>query len=209
MTIRKALIMVDLQNDFCSGGHLAVPGGEDVIAHANLLQPQFDLIVATQDWHPQDHMSFATNHPGSHIGDELIIDGVKQVLWPKHCVQGEQGAMFHPDLNLERVHKIFHKGTDKQIDSYSAFFDNAHRRSTGLGEYLRSENISTVYILGLATDYCVKYSALDAAKEGFEVYVIADACRGVELKSGDISNAIAEMKAANIHVITMKDIAKA
>lgn len=206
MPSKKALIMVDLQNDFCSGGRLAVPSGEYVIPLANALERHFDLIVATQDWHPHDHMSFAVNHPDQSIGDIISVDGIPQVLWPEHCVQDSKGAEFHPDLKREMINKVIHKGSDKRIDSYSAFFDNAHRRATGLGDYLVSEGVQEVYIMGLATDYCVKYSALDALHLGFEVYVIEDACRGIDLHPGDINAAISEMRAAGAHIIQSSDI---
>ncbi|HLB42200.1 MAG TPA: bifunctional nicotinamidase/pyrazinamidase [Gammaproteobacteria bacterium] len=203
---KKALIIVDLQNDFCPGGNLAVPGGDEVIPLANKLQPHFDLVVATQDWHPPDHASFASNHPGHTVGDLITLEDLPQILWPDHCVQGSRGAEFHPQLDTHLVKKIFRKGVDKNIDSYSAFFDNAHRRSTGLNDYLKQEKIETLYLMGLATDYCVKYSVLDAIQEGFHVYVIVDACRGVELNLGDISKALEEMRIAQAHFIHVNDI---
>lgn len=203
MIAKKALIMVDLQNDFCAGGNLAVPGGDEVIPMANQLQDCFDLIIATQDWHPQDHMSFASNHSGAKVGEVMMLDHFAQVLWPDHCVQGSKGAEFHPLLQTKHIHKIFHKGINKHIDSYSAFFDNAHKRATGLADYLREHGVSDVYIMGLATDYCVKFSSLDAAHEGFNVFVIKDACRGVELKAGDIERAFAEMQAAGVELVDM------
>jgi nicotinamidase/pyrazinamidase len=204
MSHKKALLLIDLQNDFCLHGSLAVPGGDEVIALANALQPHFDCIIATQDWHPHDHLSFAANHPDKQIGDEIILAGLPQLLWPVHCVQHSKGAEFHPQLNTQKITRIFHKGTEKKIDSYSAFFDNAHLRSTGLGDYLHQQHVKEIYLMGLATDYCVKYSALDAKQLGFEVYVIEDACRGVELKAGDIDRAIMEMKAAGVHFIKSK-----
>jgi nicotinamidase/pyrazinamidase len=203
---KKALLMVDLQNDFCSGGHLAVPGGEEVIPLANRLQPFFQHVIATKDWHPEDHTSFAVNHPGRSVGEEIMLGDVLQVLWPAHCVQDTQGAEFHAGLDTKRVEKIFHKGTNKFIDSYSAFFDNAHLASTGLGDYLKNEKITDIYIIGRATDYCVKFSALDAAKLGFHVYIIEDACRGVELHTGDIASAIAEMRLAGVEVIQSAEL---
>lgn len=206
MNSKNALILVDLQNDFCLGGSLAVPGGDEVISFANQLQEHFDLVVATQDWHPNDHMSFAVNHPAHQVGEVVVIDDFPQVLWPVHCVQESEGAKLHPRLKTTAIARIFHKGTEQKIDSYSAFFDNAHRRATGLGDYLKSKGIETVYIMGLATDYCVKYSALDAIQLGFEVYVIADACRGVELKAGDTATALAEMRAANVKIIQSEAI---
>jgi nicotinamidase/pyrazinamidase len=209
MTKKKALIMVDLQNDFCPGGALAVPDGDAIILLANKLQPYFDLVVATQDWHPNDHMSFAANHAEYEVGARIEIDGLSQVLWPTHCVQNSKGAEFHSHLNTDQIRQIFHKGTDVKIDSYSAFFDNAHLRSTGLYDYLLSEQVEDVYIMGLATDYCVKYSSLDAAHLGFHVHVIQDACRGIDLYPGDIDHAFAEMRAAGIAIIQVEDIVKA
>lgn len=200
--------MVDLQNDFCYGGNLAVPDGDSVVTLANLLQSHFDLVLATQDWHPADHMSFASNHPGHKISDVLMIDGVEQVLWPDHCIQNSKGAEFHPQLQTKKINAVFHKGVDKNIDSYSAFFDNAHKRSTGLNDYLRNKQIKDIYILGLATDYCVKYSSLDAAHLGFNVHVIQDACRGVELNKGDIEKAFSEMKASGVTLVDSKEILK-
>ncbi len=201
MNNKKALILVDLQNDFCPGGNLAVTFGDEVIPLANQLQTQFDLVIATQDWHPADHASFASNHPGHQVGEVINLNGISQILWPDHCVQQTPGAAFHPQLHTEKIKKIFYKGTDKSVDSYSAFFDNAHLRATGLNEYLREHDITDIYIMGLATDYCVKYSALDAAQLGFNAYLIVDACRGVELKPGDVEAAIQEMEKAGIKII--------
>lgn len=203
---RKALILVDLQLDFCPGGNLAVPEGDCVIPLANQLQPHFDVVVATQDWHPADHMSFAANHAGKNIGDVIQVHGISQVLWPSHCVQNSKGAEFHPLLEVEHVKRVFHKGTDRFVDSYSAFFDNEHLRATGLAAYLQDQGIQDVYIMGLATDYCVKFSCLDAVKLGFNVYMIEDACRGVELAKGDIAHAIQEMQAAGVKLITVNTI---
>lgn len=209
MTAKKALILVDLQNDFCEGGSLEVAEGSQVVPIANHLQACFDLIVATQDWHPADHGSFAANHPGHGIGDVVTLGHVKQILWPVHCVQNTYGAQFHADLDVTRISRIFHKGTHKNLDSYSTFFDNEHLRATGLGDYLIMEGVRDVYLLGLATDYCVKYSALDAKKLGFNVFVIEDACRGIDLAPGDVNAALAEMRSAGIHLISSVDILKA
>lgn len=203
---KRALILVDIQNDFCAGGSLAVPGGDEVVPIINLLQPEFDYVIATQDWHPTDHTSFAANHPNYAVGDVLMLNNISQILWPIHCVQNSRGAEFHPLLDKHYIKKIFHKGADKEIDSYSAFFDNAHLRSTGLGDYLKQENVEEVYIAGLATDYCVKFSAFDATYLGFDVYVITDACRGVELRSGDIENAFEEMAQRGAKLITSSEI---
>ncbi|HEX2549134.1 MAG TPA: bifunctional nicotinamidase/pyrazinamidase [Gammaproteobacteria bacterium] len=204
----KALIMVDLQNDFCRGGSLEVPDANAVIPHANELQNYFDEVIASKDWHPKDHMSFASNHPGKKVNDILEIDGIKQILWPDHCVQNTKGADFHPDLFTQKISKIIYKGTDKHIDSYSAFFDNAHLRETDLKDYLHAKNIKKLYFMGLATDYCVKYSCLDAVDLGFETYFIEDACRGVELVFGDVALAIEAMKAKGVKVIRVQDVAR-
>lgn len=197
---KTALILVDLQNDFCPGGNLAVPGGDQVIALANQWQARFDCVIATKDWHPPDHVSFASNHPQHHVGETIILNGIPQILWPDHCIQKSIGSEFHPDLETHRIKKIFYKGSDKDIDSYSAFFDNAHQRSTGLSEYLKAQGIETVYIMGLATDYCVKYSALDAVSLGFHTIVIPEGCRGVDLNTGDITRAFEEMIAKGVQI---------
>lgn len=205
--MKKALVLVDLQNDFIPGGSLAVREGDAVIPVANAVQKKFDgLILATQDWHPKNHGSFASNHAGKHPGEVIELGGLQQVLWPDHCVQGSRGAQFHPVLDRTRVQKVFRKGTDPAIDSYSTFFDNAHRKSTGLGDYLKSEEITDVYLLGLATDYCVKYSALDSVHLGFKTHVILDGCRGVELAKGDTQAAVDEMKKAGVQILTSADL---
>jgi len=157
----RALILVDIQNDFLPGGSLAVPDGDAVVPVANAVKGRFDLVVATQDWHPAEHGSFASSHPGTKPGETGELVGLPQVFWPDHCVQGSDGARLHRDLDLHAV-TIFRKGTDPEIDSYSAFFDNAHRKATGLGDYLNSQGVTDVFILGLATDYCVKFTALDS-----------------------------------------------
>ena len=202
----KALILVDLQNDFCPGGALPVKEGDKVIPMINDLQTKFDLVVATQDWHPPGHLSFASNHPGKSVGDSIDLKGLPQVLWPDHCVQGSKGAEFVSTFNRERIERVFQKGTDKWIDSYSAFFDNAHRKATGLGDFLKSKGVDEVYLAGLATDYCVKFSALDAAELGFQTNVVEDACRGIELKPGDVKEAIQEMKKAGVKMIHSQDV---
>lgn len=197
----KALIWVDLQNDFVPGGALAVPEGDMVAGPANRLQPKFDLVVATQDWHPPDHGSFAVNHPGRQPGEVIELNGLQQLLWPAHCVQNTRGAALLDALDKTRVDRVFQKGTDPGLDSYSGFYDNGHRRSTGLGEYLRERGVEEVYVLGLATDYCVKYTALDARRLGFRTFLIEDACRGVELQPGDVERAVEEMRSAGVMVI--------
>ena len=203
---KNALILVDIQNDFCPGGSLAVPAGDAIVPLANAMQPYFELVIATQDWHPDDHMSFATNHPGHAVGEVMTVNGQTQVLWPAHCIQGSTGAEFHPALDMSRVAKIVHKGADRVVDSYSAFFDNAHLRSTGLADYLQEQGVKSIYLMGLATDYCVKYSCLDAVALGFEVYLILDACRGIDLQAGDIQQAVDEMHRAGVKMINTKDI---
>jgi nicotinamidase/pyrazinamidase len=197
----RALLLVDLQNDFVPGGALPVPDGDRVVPIANAVQHKFDLIVATQDWHPRDHGSFAANHAGKRPGDWVDLNGLSQILWPVHCVQDTPGAAFVPSLDTSRVTKVFQKGTDPVIDSYSGFFDNGHRRSTGLGEWLKERGVADVYVLGLATDYCVKFTALDARRLGFNVTLIEDACRGVNLKAADSADAIEEMRRAGVSVV--------
>lgn len=201
----QALILVDVQNDFCPGGSLPVPGGFDVIPVINRLQPLFGLVVATKDWHPKDHSSFAVNH-GRQPYDAIELDGMTQVLWPAHCVQGTLGADYAPGLDTKRIAKVFLKGIDPTIDSYSGFFDNGHKRATGLGDYLRQQGVTDVAVVGLATDYCVKWTALDAVRLGFGTTVILDACRGVNLKPGDVDRAIEEMVAAGITILQSAEV---
>ncbi len=173
----KALIVVDLQNDFVPGGSLAVPRGNEIIPLVNRLQEKFELVVATQDWHPKNHLSFASNHPGKNVFDTIRLGEIEQVLWPDHCLQGEKGAMFVRGFDERRVEAIFRKGTDPEIDSYSGFFDNGRRKSTGLGDYLKGRGVKQVYVCGLAAEFCVLYTALDAIELGFETYYIEDATR--------------------------------
>ncbi len=202
----NALILVDIQNDFVPGGALAVPEGDQVAGVANRLIPHFDLVVATQDWHPADHMSFASQHPGREIGEQVDLDGLTQILWPDHCVEETSGAEFVADLDADAIDQIIRKGTDRTIDSYSGFFDNGHRKSTGLGDYLNSRGVDRVYIMGLATDYCVKFTALDAVELGFETNLIQDGSRGVNLNPGDVEQAIKEMQTAGVRVVDSKKI---
>lgn len=198
---KNALILIDLQNDFCLGGRLAVPHGDEVIPIANKLMHSFDWVIATKDWHPKNHMSFASNHEGKKIGDKVMVHDIEQILWPEHCVQHAKGAEFHPQLNAQKIQKIIYKGSDPWVDSYSAFYDNNHMRSTGLSDYLKNKGITDLYIMGLATDYCVKYSCIDAASLHFNVYLIKDACRGVDLTPGDSIRAIQEMRELGINII--------
>ena len=196
----KALILVDIQNDFLPGGALAVPDGDAVIPVANKLQGAFPLVVATQDWHPANHGSFAASHPGKKVFEQIDLNGLPQTLWPVHCVQGTRGAELAAGLDRDRITNIFQKGTDAGIDSYSGLFDNGHRKSTGLGEWLTDRRVTSVSVCGLATDYCVKFTALDARKLGLETTLIEDASRGVELKSGDVNAAIEEMRRAGVRI---------
>jgi len=197
----KALIVVDLQNDFVPGGALAVPDGDTVIKVANRMMTCFDCVVATQDWHPRDHGSFAASHPGKSPGDIIELDGLEQVLWPVHCVQNTHGAAFVPGFDTGAVEKVFRKGTDPAIDSYSGFFDNGHRKDTGLGDYLKDRGADEVYVLGLATDYCVKYTVFDSRMLGFATYLIIDGCRGVNLNPGDDDLAVEDMKKAGVKIV--------
>lgn len=202
----EALIVVDVQNDFIPGGALAVPGGDEVIPLVNRLQTRFELIVATRDWHPPDHGSFAANHPGRRVGDSIELGGLEQRLWPVHCVQNSPGADFAPGLNRARWAKVVLKGTDAGIDSYSGFFDNGHRMATGLGDYLRQQGVRTVFVAGLATDYCVKFTALDARALEFATVVVRDCCRGVDLNPGDVERALDEMRAAGVGIVDSAEL---
>ncbi len=202
----RVLILVDLQNDFVPGGALAVPRGDEVVPLANRLAERFDLVVATQDWHPANHGSFATEHQGREPGDTIELGGLEQILWPVHCVQETPGAAFVEALDMSSVKKVFRKGTEQDIDSYSGFFDNGHRRATGLGGYLEEQSVTEVYLLGLATDYCVKFTALDARSLGFETHLIEDACRGVDLTPGDVDRAVEEMRATGVHVLNSREL---
>ncbi len=203
----KTLILVDIQNDFLPGGALAVTDGDKVVPLANALMPRFDLVVATQDWHPKDHGSFAANHPGKRPGEMIELDGLQQILWPIHCVQETRGAAFGPALDAARITKVFRKGTDPRIDSYSGFFDNGHRKATGLGDYLKQQKVTDVFVCGLATDYCVKFTAMDAKSLGFRTHLVLDASRGVNLKPGDVDAAVAEMRAAGVGILNSTQIA--
>ena len=204
----EALIVVDIQNDFIPGGALAVPGGDEVIPLVNRLQARFELIVATRDWHPSDHGSFAANHPGKRVGDSIELAGLRQTLWPVHCVQNTPGADFAPGLDGGRWAKVVLKGTDAGIDSYSGFYDNGHRMATGLGDYLKQKGVGTVFVAGLATDYCVKFTALDARALGFVTFVVRDCCRGVDLNPGDVEGAVDEMRAAGVGIVDSTEVGK-
>ena len=202
----RALILVDLQYDFCPGGALAVAHGDETIPVANRLLQKFDTVVATQDWHPKDHGSFAANHPGKQPYEMIDLNGLPQVLWPPHCVQGTRGAELHADLDRAKITEVFQKGTDPSVDSYSGFYDNGKRKATGLGDWLKARGIDQLYVMGLATDYCVKFTALDARALGFDVSLVQDGSRGVELAPGDCDKAIAEMRAAGVKIVDSANV---
>lgn len=202
----KALLIIDVQNDFLPGGALAVPEGDLVIPIINRLQDVFELIVATQDWHPANHGSFAVNHENKKPGEFIKLSGLEQILWPVHCVQHSEGAEFHPELVKKKWAEVFQKGTDPLIDSYSGFYDNNRMQDTGLSAYLKEQNVDTLYVAGLATDYCVKYTVLDALKEGFKTYLVEDATKGVNLSARDSERAITVMSKAGSEVIHSKSI---
>ncbi|NBZ86515.1 bifunctional nicotinamidase/pyrazinamidase [Stagnihabitans tardus] len=181
ITASEALIVIDVQNDFCPGGALAVAGGDEIVAPINALMERFDTVVLTQDWHPADHSSFAANHPGAQAFSEIDMAYGRQTLWPVHCVQGTEGAAFHPGLQTDPAHLVIRKGFRRQIDSYSAFFENDRQTPTGLEGYLRGRGVTSVTLVGLATDYCVAFSALDARARGFGVTLLPDLCRAIDL----------------------------
>jgi len=202
----RALILTDIQNDFLPGGALAVPEGDAVIPIANKLQSHFDMVLATQDWHPPNHLSFASNHPGKMVFEGIQLQGLPQTLWPDHCIQETPGAALAKTLEQSRIQRVFQKGTDPEIDSYSGFFDNGHRKSTGLGDWLKRAGVTELSVCGLTTDYCVKFTVLDALQLGFHTTVIEDACRGVNLDPDDAAHAITEMRTAGARILTSKDI---
>lgn len=193
----QALIVIDVQNDFCPGGALAVPDGDQIVEGINSLMGDFDAVILTQDWHPAGHSSFASSHPGLNPFETTQMPYGTQVLWPDHCVQGTQGAMFHKDLNINRADLIIRKGYTPAIDSYSAFFENDMTTPTGLEGYLRTRGLTDLTLVGLATDFCVNFSATDAAKLGFSVTVRQDLCRAIDL-DGSLAAALDGMRAANV-----------
>jgi nicotinamidase/pyrazinamidase len=208
--MKRALIVVDVQNDFCEGVALEVKRANEVIPIINKLVESgyFDFIIATQDWHPKNHKSFASNHRSKKVYDVIKLNGIDQVLWPEHCIQRKKGARLHKDINLGSNFKLFKKGTDPNIDSYSGFYDNDHVSSTGLSSYLKKNHVGEVFISGLAADYCVKFTAFDSVEEGFKTYVIKDATRGVNVKKDDSKRAFSEMKKKGIKVINSSWIFK-
>ncbi|MYM55519.1 bifunctional nicotinamidase/pyrazinamidase [Thalassovita mangrovi] len=195
----QALIVIDVQNDFCPGGALAVPGGDDIVPGINALMDDFDAVVLTQDWHPIDHSSFASQHAGKAPLEMIDMAYGPQVLWPDHCVQGSEGAAFHAGLNTDRADQVLRKGFRRTIDSYSAFFENDQTTPTGLEGYLRTRGIEKLTLVGLATDFCVNFSAVDAAKLGFDVTVRTDLCRAIDL-DGSLAAAMAGMQDAGVRI---------
>lgn len=200
----KTLVIVDVQNDFTPGGALAVPNGDEVVPVINALLGRFDLRVATQDWHPPDHVSFASNHEGRQPFDEARLDGMSQTLWPDHCVQGTQGAAFHPELDLKPVEAIFRKGVDRRIDSYSGFFDNGHQKTTGLAGYLREKEATDLYFCGLAADICVAFTLRDALELGFAATLVEDATRPLDAE--DFRRAKRDLLSEGAKVVSAAEI---
>ena len=201
----NALLIVDVQNDFCTGGALAVPDGDKVVPVINKIISKFDIVLNTQDWHPDGHHSFASSHEGKNPFDVIKVDYGDQVLWPDHCVQGSKGADFHPDLNINASQLIVRKGFRKSIDSYSAFFENDKTTPTGLAGYLQERGITTLYVTGLAADFCVKWTVLDAMKEGFQVNVVEDAVRGIDL-DGSLDQAWQEMDGSGARKLSSESL---
>jgi nicotinamidase/pyrazinamidase len=206
----RALILVDLQNDFIPGGALAVSDGAAVIPVANRLLAErgrlFDFVVATQDWHPAGHESFASSHGGKSVGSFIDLHGVQQILWPDHCVQESHGAGFVDGLMLSRIDQVFKKGMNPAVDSYSGFFDNARRGDTGLDQWLRERDVKKLTVMGLATDYCVKFTVLDALSLGYQTEVVTDGCRGVNVLAGDDRRAFDETRASGAAAVSLADL---
>lgn len=205
LTKNSALIVIDVQNGFCSNGNLPVKDAEQIIPLINQLAAAFHYVVLTQDWHPQEHISFAQNHPGRQVFDCIELDYGPQVLWPTHCVQGSHDAALHENLNIAHAQLIIRKGFHSHIDSYSAFLEADKVTGTGLTGYLREHNIQQVYLVGLATDFCVAWTALDACQFGFETYVIEDACRAIDL-NGSLAKAWQLMEFKGVHRIQSYEI---
>lgn len=203
---KRALVIVDMQYDFLPGGSLPTNGGDAIVGLINRLQDAFDLVVATQDWHPADHGSFASMHPGKSPGEVIDLNGLEQVLWPDHAVQNSSGAKLVDELDQASIARVFRKGTNPDVDSYSGFFDNGQRGDTGLNDYLKAQGVTEVFVVGLALDYCVKYTALDAARIGYDTTLIVDASRAVNLVPTDGEAAVQAMKAAGVRVAESEGI---
>jgi len=202
----KALILIDLQYDFLPNGSLAVDRSDEILPIINNIQLKFDHIIATRDWHPANHKSFASNHNGKKPGDIIELQGLQQVLWPDHCVQGSPGAEITANINQAKIDYIIYKGTNTEIDSYSAFFDNGRLKQTELDSYLKRNGISTIYVAGLTTDYCVYFTVLDGLSLGYNVFVIEDACRAVNLNPGDSEKALKDMKEKGAKIIQSSEL---
>ncbi len=202
----RVLLIIDVQNDFCPGGGLAVKGGDLVVPVINAVIPRFHRVAATQDWHPAGHVSFASSHAGARVFDVVDAGGINQTLWPDHCVQGTRGAELHPGLDVKGIGLILRKGMSAGMDSYSAFFENDRRTETGLQRYLKGLKVRDVYVCGLATDYCVFYTSMDARRLGFRVAVVKDACRGVDQPAGSVERALSEMIKAGVTVAESGEI---
>jgi nicotinamidase/pyrazinamidase len=202
---RSALLVIDVQNDFIPGGQLAVPGGDVIVALINRIASHFKQVVIAQDWHPAGHASFASSHPGHKPYDSVQLPYGAQTLWPDHCIQASHGAELHADLNLPHAQLIIRKGCNPDIDSYSAFVEADHKTTTGLAGYLKERGIDTVYLVGLALDFCVMYSALDAWAAGFNTFVVVDACRAID-RDGSLAEATQRMQAAGVQLITANDV---
>jgi nicotinamidase/pyrazinamidase len=198
-TDREVLLIVDVQNDFCPGGALAVPGCDEIVPAVNRLAAEFEHVILTQDWHPAGHASFASSHPGKQPFDTIEVAYGQQILWPDHCVQGTQGAAFHPGLDVPHAELVLRKGYRRAIDSYSAFRENDRRTPTGLANYLRERGLERIIVCGLATDFCVFYSAIDGREAGFEVSVVTSACRGINV-DGSIARAMRSMSEAGVTI---------
>ena len=197
----RALLLTDIQNDFLPGGALAVPHGDEVIEVANHAISTAEHVVACQDWHPPDHGSFASQHEGIEVGDTFVLNGLTQIAWPDHCVQGTHGAEFAEALHRDKIDFVVQKGTEREVDSYSGFFDNGHRQSTGLDRYLKSIGVRGLTVMGLTTDYCVRFTVLDAIQLGYSTRVLLAGCRGVNLHPGDVDGAIEAMRQAGAEMI--------
>lgn len=201
----RALLVIDVQNDFCPGGGLAVPDGDEVVPLINAIADGFEHVLFTQDWHPAGHSSFASSYPSRQPFDHVELEYGDQILWPDHCIQGSEGAAFHPDLNVRRGELIIRKGFRKEIDSYSAFFENDQTTPTGLTGYLRERGIDTLYLAGLALDFCVHWSAVDGIKQGFNVVVLEDAARAIDT-DGSLDQAMTRMRDAGADISTSDEI---
>ncbi len=201
----KTLILIDVQRDFLPGGALGISGADAILPVIDRILPRFDHVLASQDWHPPHHVSFASSQ-GKRVGETVFVNGVEQVLWPVHCVQNTMGAELAGGVFRNRIEAVFYKGTDPEVDSYSAFFDNRRKRSTGLADYLLKKGLSDLYFAGLATDYCVLYSVLDSLEMGFRTWVILDACRAVNLNKGDEQRAVEKMRSKGAVMVLSSEI---